>query len=187
MRKRLIDLIIIIFAVIVFSVPFIIVFAALKCFSPGPAIYWSRRRGMNGVFFMMPKFRTMRLDTPEVASDKLLNPEKYITRIGRLLRYTSLDELPQIFSVLKGDMSVVGPRPALYTQVELIEKRERLGINNLRPGITGWAQVNGRDELDLAEKIEFDYIYLQQQSTLFDLRIILATVFRVVQLKNIRH
>ena len=187
MCKRLFDLIIIHFATIVFLVPFVMVFVAVKCTSPGPALYWSKRLGRNGVFFMMPKFRSMLVDTPEVASDKLANPEKYMTGIGALLRRTSLDELPQIISVLKGDMSIVGPRPALHTQHKLIEQREKLGINRLRPGITGLAQVNGRDELALAKKIEFDYIYLQRHCMVLDLKILILTVLNVAKSKGVKH
>ena len=187
MRKRSFDLIIILFAIIVFFVPFILIYLAVKLTSPGPAIYWSRRVGEQGSFFMMPKFRSMRVDTPELATDKLVNPERYVTGIGSFLRRTSLDELPQIFSVLRGDMSIVGPRPALYNQHDLIAKRQRLGIDRLRPGITGWAQINGRDDIALREKIELDHHYLQQQSIRFDLKILILTVTAVLRSKGVKH
>ena len=187
MRKRLFDLIIILFAIIIFLVPFILIYFAVKFTSPGPAIYWSRRIGEQGSFFMMPKFRSMRVDTPELATDKLVDPENYLTGIGSFLRRTSLDELPQILSVMRGDMSIVGPRPALYNQQDLIAKRQRLGIDRLRPGITGWAQINGRDDIALRKKIELDYHYLQQQSIRFDLKILILTVTAVLKFKGIKH
>ena len=187
MRKRLFDLIIILFATIIFFVPFILIYLVVKFTSPGPAIYWSRRVGEQRSFFMMPKFRSMRFDTPELATDKLVNPERYLTGIGSFLRRTSLDELPQIFSVLRGDMSIVGPRPALYNQHDLIAKRQRLGIDRLRPGITGWAQINGRDDIALREKIELDHHYLQQQSIRFDLKILILTVTAVLRSKGVKH
>ena len=187
MRKRLFDLIIILFAICVFFVPFILIYMAVKFTSPGPAIYWSQRAGEHGSFFMMPKFRSMRVDTPEIATDKLVNPEHYLTGIGSFLRRTSLDELPQILSVLRGDMSIVGPRPALYNQHDLIAKRQRLGIDRLRPGVTGWAQINGRDDIALRKKIELDYYYFQQQSALFDLKILILTVTAVLKSKGVKH
>ena len=187
MRKRLFDLIIILFAIIVFFVPFVLIYFAVKVTSSGPAIYWSRRIGEQGRFFMMPKFRSMRVDTPELATDKLVDPEHYLIGIGSFLRRTSLDELPQIFSVLRGDMSIVGPRPALYNQHDLIAERQRLGIDMLRPGITGWAQINGRDDIALRKKIELDYHYLQQQSVRFDLKILILTVTAVLKSKGVKH
>ena len=187
MRKRSFDLIIILFAIIVFFVPFILIYLAVKLTSPGPAIYWSRRVGEQGSFFMMPKFRSMRVDTPELATDKLVNPEHYLTGIGFFLRRTSLDELPQILSVLRGDMSIVGPRPALHNQHDLIAKRQMLGIDGVRPGITGWAQINGRDDIALCKKIELDYYYLQQQSVRFDLKILILTVTAVLTSKGVKH
>ena len=187
MRKRLFDLIIILFAIIIFLVPFILIYLAVKFTSPGPAIYWSRRIGEQGSFFMMPKFRSMRVDTPELATDKLADPEHYLTSIGSFLRRTSLDELPQILSVLRGDMSIVGPRPALHNQHDLIAKRQMLGIDGVRPGITGWAQINGRDDIALSKKIELDYHYLQQQSVRFDLKILILTVTAVLKFKGVKH
>ena len=136
---------------------------------------------------MMPKFRSMRVDTPEVATDKLTDTDHYITPFGSLLRRTSLDELPQIYSVLRGDMSIVGPRPALHNQYELIAQRAELGVDQLRPGVTGWAQINGRDEIKLQDKLRFDQEYLERQSLFFDLKIILLTVLAVVRSRGVSH
>ena len=136
---------------------------------------------------MMPKFRSMSVDTPEVATDKLTDTDRYITPLGSLLRRTSLDELPQIYSVLRGDMSIVGPRPALHNQYELIAQRAELGVDQLRPGVTGWAQVNGRDGIVLQDKLQFDQEYLERQSLFFDLKIILLTVLAVVRSRGVSH
>lgn len=155
--------------------------------STGPVIYWSRRVGSNGTFFMMPKFRTMKINTPEVATEKLVDPSKYLTPLGSFLRHTSFDEFPQFISVLKGDMSVVGPRPALHNQYDIISKRKELGIDILSPGITGWAQINGRDHVDDKYKIKLDYTYLKKRSLLFDLKIIIITIIKVAKSKDIVH
>ncbi len=187
MAKRLLDIIVLLAAMSILSIPFIIIWGMVSLSSSGPAIYWSRRAGLKGTFFMMPKFRTMRLDTPEVETEKLFNPEKYITPIGAFLRYTSLDEIPQFLSILKGDMSVVGPRPALHNQYELILRRKKLGIDVLKPGLTGWAQLNGRDNVSLKDKVRFDYEYLKRQSILFDIHIIVKTIGDVVKSKNVIH
>jgi len=187
MIKRLVDLIIAVSAAIIFAVPYIVITAGVRLSSPGPAIYWSRRAGRQGQFFMMPKFRSMRIDTPEVATDKLGDASTYITPLGSFLRRTSLDELPQIYSVLRGDMSIVGPRPALHNQHELIAKRAALGVDHLRPGVTGWAQINGRDEVALQDKLRFDQEYLARQSLFFDLKIIVLTVVAVVRSRGVSH
>ena len=187
MFKRFTDLIIAASAAIIFVVPYILIMMAVRLSSAGPAIYWSRRAGRQGQFFMMPKFRTMRINTPEVATDKLGDTSTFITPVGSLLRRTSLDELPQIYSVLCGDMSIVGPRPALHNQHELIARRAELGIDQLKPGVTGWAQINGRDEIALQDKLRFDQEYLARQSLFFDLKIILLTVVVVVRSRGVSH
>lgn len=187
MIKRILDLVIAVSAAIIFFVPFILIMAGVRLSSPGPAIYWSRRAGWQSKFFLMPKFRSMRIDTPEVATDKLGDAVAFITPFGSFLRRTSLDELPQIYSVLRGDMSIVGPRPALHNQHELIAKRAKLGIDQLRPGVTGWAQINGRDEIVLQNKLRFDQEYLARQSLFFDLKIILLTVLAVVRSRGVSH
>ncbi len=187
MLKRFFDLIIILIAANIFLVPVIMIFLLIKLTSNGPALYWSRRVGKNGTFFMMPKFRSMYLNAPEVASDKLDNPDQHVTRIGSFLRRLSLDELPQIISVLRGDMSIVGPRPALHNQYDLIAKRASLGISILLPGVTGWAQVNGRDDIELEKKLNLDLEYLQRKGILFDLYIIILTVMAVIKSKGVSH
>ena len=187
MIKRILDLIIAISAAIIFAVPYLLIMAGVRLSSPGPVLYWSRRAGSHGTFFMMPKFRTMRVNTPEVATDKLGDAKSYLTPVGSFLRRTSLDELPQIYSVMRGDMSIVGPRPALHNQDELIAGRAALGIDQLRPGVTGWAQINGRDEIALQDKLQFDREYLERRSLFFDLKIIFLTVIAVVRSRGITH
>ena len=159
----------------------------IKLTSRGPIFYWSDRVGRGNKIFKMPKFRSMKTHTPAVATDLLGNPAEWLTPVGWFLRRYSLDELPQIFSVLRGDMSIVGPRPALYNQHVLNAERRRLGIYRLRPGITGWAQINGRDDIALHKKIELDYHYLQQRSVRFDLKILILTVTAVLKSKGIKH
>lgn len=155
--------------------------------SPGPALHWSHRFGRDNRLFYMPKFRTMRVDAPDVATEALEHPERWITGAGRWLRRTSLDELPQLWSILVGQMSLVGPRPALHTQDDLIEMRTRLGVQALRPGLTGWAQVNGRDVIDLDRKVELDAEYLSRRSLGFDLRVILMTLRQAFTGRGVRH
>ena len=155
--------------------------------SPGPAHYWGARVGRQNRIFKMPKFRTMRIDTPEVATHLLPDPDRWLTPIGSFLRKTSLDELPQLWSILKGDMSFVGPRPALFNQDDLVALRTERGIYLLTPGLTGWAQVNGRDELTIAEKVDFDAEYLARQSFLFDMRILWLTLVRVISRDAVSH
>lgn len=159
----------------------------IKLTSRGPVLYWSDRVGLNNSIFRMPKFRSMRIDTPPVATHLLADPERFITPLGKWLRKTSLDELPQIFSVLKGDMSFVGPRPALFNQDDLIALRTSKGIHKIVPGITGWAQINGRDELPIPVKVDYDLYYLQHRSFIFDLKILMLTLMNVVESKGVRH
>ena len=187
MAKRLCDVLIAFIAIIILIIPCVFISILILLTSSGPVIYWSRRMGSNGNFFMMPKFRTMQVDTPEVASNELSDPQKYLIPIGPFLRRSSIDELPQLLSVLIGDMSLVGPRPALYNEIDIISKRELLGINVLKPGITGWAQINGRDYVSIKEKVNLDYEYLKKQSILFDFQIILKTIYIVMKSKNITH
>lgn len=160
----------------------------LVLFSSGlPVIYWSERVGQDNVHFSMPKFRTMRVNAPTVATDLLENPTQYLTTIGPFLRKTSLDELPQLISILRGQMSIVGPRPALFNQTDLIKHRAAKGVNVLKPGLTGWAQVNGRDDLSDQEKVAYDYEYLQNKSLLMDIKIIWLTVLKVIKRDGVAH
>lgn len=160
---------------------------AVRLTSPGPAIHWSRRVGRGNREFAMPKFRSMRMDAPDVATHLLEDPDRWITPLGRLLRRSSLDELPQLWSVLTGDMSLVGPRPALFNQQDLIALRSVAGVDRLRPGVTGWAQVHGRDELPIADKVRLDREYLEHQSLGFDLAIILATAQAALTARGVSH
>jgi O-antigen biosynthesis protein WbqP len=160
---------------------------AVKLTSTGKVLYWSQRIGKDNKVFLMPKFRTMRTDTPVVATHLLANPDTYLTPVGKFLRTTRLDELPQFYSILMGHMSFVGPRPALFNQDDLIELRTRAGVHVLTPGLTGWAQVNGRDELPISEKVELDKVYLQKQSWFFDLQILLRTFVKVVRMDGVVH
>ena len=160
---------------------------AVRLDSPGPAIHWSLRVGRGNRTFAMPKFRTMRTDTPDAATHLLENPSRWITPLGRFLRRASLDELPQLWSVFAGDMSLVGPRPALHSQADLIGLRTEVGVERLRPGVTGWAQVNGRDELPIPEKVRLDREYLERMSFAFDLRIIAATALAAVTGRGVSH
>ena len=187
MSKRLIDIVFAAFGLIVLSLPMVIIAILIRVNSPGPAFFWSKRMGRLGRPFDMPKFRTMRVGTPLVATDDLSKPDQHVTSLGRVLRKTSLDELPQLFSVLVGTMSLVGPRPVLLSQKSLISKRSEIAIDLLRPGLTGWAQINGRDELDDDEKIQFEFEYLQRQSIAFDLYIILKSVGYVMKTSGIKH
>ena len=166
---------------------FLAVALAVVVNSPGPAIYWSDRVGQRNRIFKMPKFRTMRVDTPAVATHLLANPEKLLTPAGSFLRRSSLDELPQLWSILKGDMSFVGPRPALFNQYDLIALRTQHGVDALVPGLTGWAQVNGRDELSIPEKVQFDVQYLQNRSFWMDMKILYLTFVKVVRRAEVSH
>lgn len=165
----------------------LVVAALVKLTSPGPALYWSERVGRNNCIFKMPKFRTMRTDTPAVATHLLGDPDYWLTPIGKFLRKSSLDELPQLLCILTGDMSIVGPRPALFNQDDLITLRTEKGVHNLPPGLTGWAQINGRDELPIPVKVEFDVWYLENRSFLLDLKIIVMTFVKVVKKEGVTH
>ncbi|QXE91562.1 sugar transferase [Geomonas subterranea] len=169
------------------SVPMLFLALVIKLTSPGPVLYWSDRVGRNNTLFRMPKFRSMRIDTPAVATHLLADPDRFLTPVGKFLRRTSLDELPQLLSILKGDMSFVGPRPALFNQDDLIELRTQKGVHEILPGLTGWAQINGRDELPIPAKVELDEHYLKERSLLFDLRIILLTFLKVLRKEGITH
>jgi O-antigen biosynthesis protein WbqP len=185
--KRIFDIVLGISALVVLALPMLFIALLVRLTSRGKALYWSDRVGKNGVLFKMPKFRSMQVNTPAVASHLMKQPDKFLSPIGRFLRRSSLDELPQLFSILKGDMSFVGPRPALFNQDDLIVLREKKGVDQLMPGITGWAQVNGRDELSIADKVNFDVEYLINQSCLFDLRILWMTFVKVIKRVGVKH
>jgi O-antigen biosynthesis protein WbqP len=185
--KRLFDLILVIIFIIIFALPMLIIAIVVFLTSKGPVLYWSDRIGLNNSIYKMPKFRSMMLDTPEVATHLMKNPESYLSPIGSFLRLTSLDELPQLYSVLKGDMSFVGPRPALFNQYDLISLRIERGIDKLVPGITGWAQVNGRDELSIYEKVDLEVEYKIKKSFCFDLKILWLTFLKVINNQSISH
>lgn len=185
--KRLFDLAVALVATVFLALPIVITAMAVRLTSPGPALYWSDRVGRHNRIFRMPKFRSMRIDTPAVATHLLQNPDQWLTPIGSFLRKSSLDELPQLWSILKGDMSFVGPRPALFNQEDLIALRTEKGLHELVPGLTGWAQVNGRDELPIPQKVQLDAEYLQQRSTLFDLKILWMTAMQVLARDGVSH
>jgi O-antigen biosynthesis protein WbqP len=185
--KRGLDLLVSIPAGLIVALPSLLIALAIRMESQGPALYWSTRIGRGGKPFRMPKFRSMRIDAPELATDRLESPDRWITGVGRLLRRTSLDELPQVWSVIRGDMSLVGPRPALHNQHRLIAAREAAGVHALRPGITGWAQVNGRDEIPEDRKVALDREYLRRASIAMDARILALTVLRVVRSDGVKH
>lgn len=185
--KRLFDLAVVFVAAAFLALPILIVAISVRLTSQGPALYWSDRVGRDNRIFKMPKFRSMRIDTPAVATHLLQNPDQWLTPIGSFLRKSSLDELPQLWSILKGDMSFVGPRPALFNQDDLIALRTEKGVHELLPGLTGWAQVNGRDELPIPQKVQLDVEYLQRRSFLFDLKIIWMTALKVVARDGVSH
>jgi len=185
--KRLFDVFLALVCVCVLLLPTILVALAVRLTSPGPVLYWSNRIGRDNRIFKMPKFRSMRIDTPAVATHLLENPEQWLTPIGSFLRKSSLDELPQLWSILKGDMSFVGPRPALFNQDDLIALRTEKGVHELVPGLTGWAQVNGRDELPIPQKVQLDAEYLQRRSFFFDLKILWMTLIKVVSRSGVSH
>jgi O-antigen biosynthesis protein WbqP len=187
MAKRLFDLFLGICAGLLLTVPVLFVALLVRLTSRGPALYWSDRVGRNNTLFRMPKFRSMRTGTPAVATHLLTDPAAYLTPVGSFLRRTSLDELPQLWSILKGDMSFVGPRPALFNQEDLIALRTAAGVHELVPGLTGWAQINGRDELPIPEKVQFDAEYLRRRSFAFDLKILWLTALRVVRREGVSH
>lgn len=179
--KRLFDFLMSLIAIILLSPVILIVALAIKVTSPGPILFKQRRIGKDNIEFEIYKFRTMRIDTPNVPTHLLENPEQWITPIGKFLRKTSLDELPQLFNILKGEMSIVGPRPALYNQLDLKDMRTKVGVHKLIPGLTGWAQINGRDEIPLSLKVNLDKEYLDRKSFLFDIKIIFMTVLSVLK------
>jgi O-antigen biosynthesis protein WbqP len=185
--KRIFDLVLAACAAVVLLLPVILVALAVRLTSRGPVLYWSDRVGRNNVIFKMPKFRSMQTNTPAVATHLLMNPDVYLTPIGSFLRKSSLDELPQLWSIIKGDMSFVGPRPALFNQHDLIELRTRSGVHELVPGLTGWAQVNGRDELPIPQKVALDVDYLKRKSFWLDLEIIFLTGLKVLRRDNVAH
>ena len=185
--KRFFDLCLSLFALLFLLVPILLVALMVRITSVGPAIYWSDRVGRNNKIFKMPKFRTMRINTPAVATHLLGDPDQFLTPIGSFLRKSSLDELPQLWSILKGDMSFVGPRPALFNQDDLIALRTKYGVHELVPGLTGWAQINGRDELPIPEKVKLDAEYLKRRSFMFDIYILWLTAVKVVRRDGVSH
>lgn len=185
--KRVFDLVLATVVGLILLVPVLVVALAVRLTSRGSALYWSDRVGQNNTIFKMPKFRSMRVDTPAVATHLLPNPDTYLTPIGSFLRKSSLDELPQLWSILRGDMSFVGPRPALFNQYDLIELRHQARVSQLMPGLTGWAQINGRDELPIPQKVKLDIEYLQAQSFWLDIKIIWLTGIKVLKRDNVTH
>ena len=185
--KRLFDVFLVVVVAVILIVPCTVVALLVKITSPGPVLYWSDRVGRHNRIFKMPKFRSMRTGTPAVATHLLADPDAYITPVGRFLRKSSLDELPQLWSIIKGDMSFVGPRPALFNQDDLIAQRTQYGVHELVPGLTGWAQVNGRDELPIPQKVALDKEYAQRQSIGFDIKILSLTALKVIMRSNVSH
>ena len=185
--KRFFDFLLVVIVFILLIVPIILTVIAIRITSKGSVLYWSDRVGRNNEIFKMPKFRSMLTSTPAVATHLLDNPNSYLSPIGKFLRSTSLDELPQLFSVLKGDMSFVGPRPALFNQDDLIALRKEKSVDKLLPGITGWAQVNGRDKLSISDKVALDVEYLNRQSFWFDVKILWMTFLKVIKRDGVSH
>ena len=187
MLKRSFDILAALAGLAVLWPVLLIIAIAVRLDSPGPAIHWSRRGGRDNTLFLMPKFRSMRIDTPDVATHLLDDPQQWITPLGRMLRRTSLDEFPQLWSVLVGQMSLVGPRPALFNQDDLVALRTEAGVHRLRPGVTGWAQINGRDDLPIPDKVRLDAEYATRRSLVFDIRIILITLRAAVAARGVSH
>ncbi len=185
--KRIFDLLLGIVMLVLLAVPMIIIAISVRLSSKGPVLYWSVRVGKNNTIYKMPKFRSMVIDTPVVATHLMNNPDSHLSPIGSFLRHSSLDELPQLFSVLKGDMSFVGPRPALFNQEDLIVLRKEKGVDKLSTGITGWAQVNGRDELSIPDKVALDVEYLNRRSFWFDMKILCMTFVKIVSRDGVSH
>ena len=185
--KRIIDLLLVVVIFSILGVPMILIAISIRLTSKGPALYWSDRVGRNNLIFKMPKFRSMVIETPALATHLLKEPDTYLSPIGSFLRRSSLDELPQLFSILKGDMTFVGPRPALFNQYNLINLRTKNGVDKLLPGITGWAQVNGRDKLSIPDKVLLDIEYLKYQSILFDIKILWMTILKVIKRDGLHH
>jgi O-antigen biosynthesis protein WbqP len=186
-HKRAFDVGFAVFLITLLSPLLLVVAIAVKISSKGPILHWSKRVGRNNKYFLMPKFRTMQVDTPQLPTHLLMDPSTHLTPIGSFLRRTSLDELPQLFSILSGELSLVGPRPALFNQDDLVTLRTERGIHLLVPGLTGWAQVNGRDELPISVKVQFDFEYLERQSLKFDLQIIGTTLIKVLRRDGVVH
>ncbi|MER2190038.1 MAG: sugar transferase [Solibacillus sp.] len=184
--KRIVDIILCGVALIIFCIPMIIIYCWIKLDSPGPVLFKQKRVGKNGELFEIYKYRSMRIDTPNVSTEKLGDPTQFITKSGKFLRKTSLDELPQLFNIIKGDMSIVGPRPALYNQYDLIEMRDEVAVNSIRPGLTGYAQIMGRDLISDKEKVNYDEYYIKNQNLLLDFKIIWATFFRVLRSEGVK-
>ncbi len=187
MVKRIFDIILALLLLVVLSIPMLVIAVVIKLLSPGPALFWSERVGIHNCIFKMAKFRTMQLNTPQMATHLMKNPGDYLIPGVKLLRTYSLDELPQLFNVLKGDMSFVGPRPALFNQDDLVALRTRKNIHTLTPGVTGWAQVNGRDDLPIPVKVSFDEYYLNRRSFVLDLYIIFLTAVKVIKREGVQH
>ncbi|MDP2035641.1 MAG: sugar transferase [Polaromonas sp.] len=185
--KRSFDLALAVLTGLALALPLVLIAICVRLTSPGPALYWSDRVGRHNRIFRMPKFRSMRTGTPAVATHLLANPDAYLTPIGSFLRKSSLDELPQLWSIIAGDMSFVGPRPALYNQADLVELRTAQGVDKLVPGLTGWAQINGRDELPIPQKVALDVEYLKRQSLWLDIRILWLTALKVVRRDGVAH
>jgi O-antigen biosynthesis protein WbqP len=185
--KRVFDLVFSIFSLVIFCLPIVVIALSICMTSKGPILYWSNRIGRKNKTFKMPKFRSMRIDAPAVATHLLSNPDQWLTPIGSFLRRSSLDELPQLWSILKGDMSFVGPRPALFNQDDLIKLRTEKGVHEVLPGLTGWAQINGRDEIPIPQKVQLDAEYLHRQSILFDLKILWMTALKVFNRDGVSH
>jgi len=185
--KRTFDLVMGLLLLVVLVIPMLLVAFLVRTISKGSVLYWSDRIGQNNVIIKMPKFRTMRVNTPAVATHLMSDPDEYLSPIGGFLRRSSLDELPQLYSILKGDMSFVGPRPALFNQDDLVALRTEKGVDNLKPGLTGWAQVNGRDELLITEKVALDVEYMERQSFWLDLKILWLTLLKVLGQDGITH
>ncbi len=187
MFKRLFDILFSIISLLIIFFPLLIISVTVFLSSKGPILHWSKRVGKDGIFFLMPKFRTMVMNAPNLSSNEMQNPDRYITFIGGFLRRYSLDELPQLFCILIGDMSFVGPRPALYSQSELIYLRKKNNIDRVLPGLTGWAQVNGRDNLSIKEKVILDTFYINNKSIFLDILILYKTIFAVLKKSNVLH
>lgn len=185
--KRIFDITLAVLLIAIFCIPILLVALLVKLTSKGPALYWSDRVGKDNVLFKMPKFRSMRTNAPVVATHLMADPKQYLTPIGSFLRKSSLDELPQLWNILMGDMSFVGPRPALYNQIDLVELRTSMGVSALTPGLTGWAQINGRDELPIPVKVEFDAQYLKCKSMRFDFYILWMTFLKVIRRDGVSH
>ncbi len=185
--KRIFDFVVAAFLLILFALPMLFLAVAIRLTSRGPALYWSDRVGIGNRIFKMPKFRSMRVDAPQLATHLFHKPDDYLTPIGGFLRKSSLDELPQLFSILHGDISFVGPRPALFNQDDLVALRTERGVHKLIPGLTGWAQINGRDSIPIPKKVDLDAYYLEHCSFGFDMKVLLMTFFKVLRTEDISH